>query len=53
VSVALSRLAVFGVLAHFLFPFGVPMARAEQCPTPQSPIETDRPDVTNSSVVVP
>lgn len=49
----LSRLAVFGVFAHFFFPLGVTMARAEQCPTPQSPIETDRPDVTNSSVVVP
>ena len=28
-------------------------AAAEQCPQKDSPIDTDRPDVTNSSVVVP
>jgi hypothetical protein len=31
---------------------GVP-ASADQCPQKQSPIETDRPDVTNSSLVAP
>ena len=31
---------------------GVP-ANADQCPQKESPIETDRPDVTNSSLVVP
>jgi len=29
------------------------MARAGECPSPQSEIATDRPDVTNSSLVVP
>jgi hypothetical protein len=28
-------------------------ARAESCPTPKGEIDTDRPDVTNSSIVVP
>jgi hypothetical protein len=28
-------------------------AVAGECTTPSSPIETDRPDVTNSSIVVP
>lgn len=30
-----------------------PRAKAESCPTPKEEIATDRPDVTNSSVVVP
>lgn len=29
------------------------MAEAGECPSPQSEIATDRPDVTNSSLVVP
>jgi hypothetical protein len=32
---------------------GVSPASADQCPQPDSPIATDRPDVTNSSQVVP
>jgi hypothetical protein len=32
---------------------GATAASAEQCPQKESPIDTDRPDVTNSSVVVP
>ena len=28
-------------------------ASAEQCPQKESPIDTDRPDVTNSSIVLP
>src|SRR6266446_8114713 len=30
-----------------------PATAAEKCTQPSSPIETDRPDITNSSVVVP
>lgn len=33
--------------------FAAPQARGETCPTPQDEIATDRPDVTNSSIVVP
>jgi hypothetical protein len=33
--------------------FGAATASADQCPQQDSPIATDRPDVTNSSVVVP
>ena len=36
-----------------LFVLGGAAARADQCPKKESPIETDRPDVTNSSLVVP
>ena len=50
---ATSRLAVLAILSHLLVLFGAAAALADQCPTQQSPIETDRPDVTNSSVVVP
>ena len=32
---------------------GIGSAAAAECPQPDSPIETDRPDVTNSSIVVP
>jgi hypothetical protein len=39
-----------GLLAAALCPG---MARAGECPSPQSEIATDRPDVTNSSLVVP
>jgi hypothetical protein len=35
------------------FALGASAASADQCPQKESPIETDRPDVTNSSVVVP
>jgi hypothetical protein len=37
----------------FVFCAGTCHAWADQCPTAQSPIATDRPDVTNSSLVVP
>ena len=36
-----------------LMGFGVSAAAAEQCPTRKNEIATDRPDVTNSSLVVP
>ena len=36
-----------------LMGFGVSAAAAEQCPTRKDEIATDRPDVTNSSLVVP
>jgi hypothetical protein len=39
-----------GLLAAALCP---DMAQAGECPSPQSEIATDRPDVTNSSLVVP
>ena len=32
---------------------GIGVAAATECTQPDSPIETDRPDVTNSSIVVP
>jgi Putative MetA-pathway of phenol degradation len=41
----------FGWLAIALFWFGA--AQASECPSSQSEIATDRPDVTNSSLVVP
>jgi hypothetical protein len=31
---------------------GIGAAAAAECPQPNSPIETDRPDVTNSAIVV-
>jgi hypothetical protein len=43
-------LCCFGLLAAALCPG---MAQAGECPSPQSEIATDRPDVTNSSLVVP
>jgi hypothetical protein len=36
-----------------LYVLGVSAAVADQCPQKESPIVTDRPDVTNSSLVVP
>jgi hypothetical protein len=42
--------------ACFLLGFivvGATLARADSCPSPQDEIATDRPDVTNSSLVVP
>jgi hypothetical protein len=54
VPTEISRLFVLGLLAHAILLFlGAPAARADQCPPRESPIETDRPDVTNSSLVVP
>jgi Putative MetA-pathway of phenol degradation len=47
----LRLLSKFGWLAIALFWLGV--AHASECPTSQSEIATDRPDVTNSSLVVP
>ena len=43
-------LCCVGLLAAALCPG---MAQAGECPSPQSEIATDRPDVTNSSLVVP
>src|SRR5262249_22732230 len=60
-----SATSAMGVLARGLIslltvlasaPIGLPglaAAPAEGCPQPSEPIETDRPDVTNSSLVVP
>jgi hypothetical protein len=36
-----------------LIRLGAPAAAADGCPQPSDPIATDRPDVTNSSIVVP
>jgi hypothetical protein len=41
------------LLGLFLSALGAWAASADQCPQQQSPIETDRPDVTNSSLVLP
>lgn len=46
------RLAGAGVMA-LPFLLSVTAARAGECPSPNSEIATDRPDVTNSSLVVP
>ena len=45
--------AEFCGYAHALMGFSVSAAAAEQCPTRKDEIATDRPDVTNSSLVVP
>ena len=42
-----------GYLFSALMMIDVVDARAESCPTPADEIATDRPDVTNSSLVVP
>ena len=47
-----SALLRFCLLSAFALP-GAIDARAESCPTPKDEIATDRPDVTNSSLVVP
>jgi Putative MetA-pathway of phenol degradation len=44
-----SKMHLLSALAFFV----VVEARAETCPTPKDDIATDRPDVTNSSLVVP
>lgn len=46
----LSLAALIGLSLSVL---GASVASADQCPQRESPIETDRPDVTNSSLVVP
>jgi hypothetical protein len=43
----------FLTMAAFLPSLAVPMASAEECTQPSAPIATDRPDTTNSSIVVP
>ena len=48
---AISGLAA--LIGLSLSAFAASAAAAEQCPQKDSPIDTDRPDVTNSSVVVP
>src|ERR1700742_4653275 len=52
-KVAVSRrIFQMGTLSAFAV-FGAVDARADSCPTAKDPIATDRPDVTNSSLVVP
>jgi hypothetical protein len=52
-KVAVSRrIFQMGALSAFAM-FGAVDARADSCPTAKDPIATDRPDVTNSSLVVP
>jgi hypothetical protein len=46
------RVAILAALAAASFA-DIGSAEAAECTQPDSPIETDRPDVTNSSVVVP
>jgi hypothetical protein len=41
------------LIGLFLPVLGVSTALADQCPQKESPIATDRPDTTNSSLVVP
>jgi hypothetical protein len=41
------------LLSGGLVSLAVSAAAAEKCTQPSSPIETDRPDVTNSSIVLP
>jgi Putative MetA-pathway of phenol degradation len=44
---------IAALIGLFLSAVGASAASADQCPQKESPIDTDRPDVTNSSVVVP
>jgi hypothetical protein len=46
-------LLLAAVLGGGLVSLAVSMAAAEECTQPSSPIETDRPEVTNSSIVLP
>jgi hypothetical protein len=46
-------LRVIAFVGGTLAAFGAGAAAAGECPQPNKPIETDRPDVTNSSSVVP
>jgi Putative MetA-pathway of phenol degradation len=50
VSRSVPKICVLSVLALL---GGLPEAQADTCPTPEDEIVTDRPDVTNSSLVVP
>jgi hypothetical protein len=43
----------FLTTAAFLVSIAASMASAEECTQPSNPIETDRPDTTNSAIVVP
>jgi hypothetical protein len=53
-SVCLQRLAPSPADPYLVLAVSAtPAAAAEECTQTSSPIETDRPDVTNSSVVVP
>jgi hypothetical protein len=45
--------AITALIGLSLSAFAASAAAAEQCPQQDSPIDTDRPDVTNSSVVLP
>ena len=45
--------SVAALIGLSLSAVGAPAAYADQCPQKDSPIDTDRPDVTNSSVVLP
>jgi Putative MetA-pathway of phenol degradation len=45
--------ACFGLAAFLCLAMALRAAAAEACPTSADPITTDRPDVTNSSIVVP
>ena len=47
------RMLKLVLLGGFLASFGTSGAAANECTQPSQPIETDRPDVTNSSIVVP
>jgi len=46
-------LGLVGLIGMFLSIVYASAASADQCPARESPIVTDRPDVTNSSLVVP
>jgi hypothetical protein len=48
-----ATLGITALVGLSLSVFAASAAAAEQCPQKDSPIDTDRPDVTNSSVVVP
>jgi hypothetical protein len=45
-------LGLAALIGLSLYILGASAASADQCPQKESPIRTDRPDVTNSSVVV-
>ena len=47
------RMLKLALVGGFLASFGASGAAANECTQPSKPIETDRPDFTNSSIVVP
>jgi hypothetical protein len=47
------RFLGLALISTSLAGLGVSVATAEECPQKESPIATDRPDVTNSSLVLP